>query len=122
MAFTSLSVKIPKSMISISLITITEQRYVVQIATKDLPRYDTQDVDTFYISAASLKAVLWSSWQRTWGSRPPDQNGIKLVHFGQTINDFMLLRCSLKPHRPTVVQIAIESLTKPDLAKFYEVV
>lgn len=67
---------------------------MVQIATKDLPRYDTKDVDTFYICAESLKAVLWSSWQRTWGSRPPDQSRIKLVHFGQTINDFMLLRCT----------------------------
>ncbi|PVH68062.1 hypothetical protein DL98DRAFT_238812 [Cadophora sp. DSE1049] len=95
MSSISLSTKVPKSTISISLIAIAGERYVVQIETDDLPRYDTKDGDTFDIPADWLKTMLWSRWQTGWGFQPPDPSRIRLVHFGQTISDFMSLRCNV---------------------------
>jgi hypothetical protein len=94
MSSTSLSTKVPKSTISISLIIVSGERYVVRIETEHLPRHDTKDLDAFDIPAESLKAILWSRWQRDWGLRPPDPSRIKLVHFGRTINDSTVLRCT----------------------------
>lgn len=86
--------------------------------------------------AQSLKGFLWGRWQRAWGLQHPDASRIKLVHFGQTIDDFTPLRCTfptfgtriklwlttlatrgiLKFHASIVVHIAIETLTKIDHA------
>ncbi|PVH67643.1 hypothetical protein DL98DRAFT_279253 [Cadophora sp. DSE1049] len=86
--------KDPESTISISLITITGKRHTVRIETKHLACHNIGSVDVFEIPAESLKAILWGRWQRAWGLQPPDPNRIKLVHFGQTINDFTPLRCT----------------------------
>lgn len=99
MSSTSLPTKTPRSTISISLITVGGERFTLPIETKDLPRHDTKDIDAFDVPGELLKAILWSRWQGDWGLRPPNPSSIKLIHFGQTINDSTLLRCTLSRFR-----------------------
>ncbi|KAH8585767.1 hypothetical protein B0O99DRAFT_646231 [Bisporella sp. PMI_857] len=113
-----LSTKDPKSTILISLITVAGERCVVRIEAKHLPRYDTKDVDALDIPAELLKEILWSRWQKDWGSQPSDPSRIKLVHFGRTIDNFTPLKFNLKFRAAIVVHMAIESLTTPDHAGF----
>ena len=80
--------------VSLSLITIAGKRHRVRIETEHLACHDLGNVDLLDIPAQSLKAILWGRWQGAWGSQPPDPSDIKLVHFGQTIDDFTPLRCT----------------------------
>jgi hypothetical protein len=99
MSSTSLLAKIPRSTVSISLITVGGERFTLPIETKHLPRHDTKDIDAFDVPGELLKAILWSRWQGDWGLQPPNPSSIKLIHFGQTINESTPLRCILSRFR-----------------------
>jgi hypothetical protein len=101
----------------ITLLLITGARHLLKVDEKYMKKRNvsTANMDPLAVSVYTLKELIWTDWRDDWDARPASPHAIRLIHFGQLMDDKQTLRdYRLNTENPNVLHMTVRPADPTD--------